>query len=1268
MGIIGFFSRLFNLSKYSFGDLKDSEVNIYENCEIIERPNFELSNEWFKKILDKYYDEEIKSKYIPVLHQDTRFEDLNLLDILDFEKYLIEFCDTLNNVASESIYFRDSFNSLNSYLETEKIYYKKEILEKNIKFKDYPNILFENLQDIQQRREIILIFFNKRDYSILEKLNDIEVFDLYGLSEISYRVEYWNLFLEKEPNHQLFYHNFRLFNTLIGQLQYFNNKLDNFKNNYNYKIIAGAAGTGKSHYLAYLVDKVTKNKDLVIFLKPKSFSGDNVNFEERLLELLQVPKGYILSEVLEKLNEFSKNNNERCFIFIDALNETTKSSIGFSNIWKIYLQSFINQVKSYPHLYFVCSLRTSYVEMIWDSNPNEISEIKGFENRKITTAACEKYFDFYKIVPTNIKTADVNIFRTPLLLDLFCKLTNSEKESVIEISIDIESYLKIFQDYLKRLIKEVKDKLDLASSTSIENGFSKNSELFYNLNQDVLTLNQFVDSFDSNPNTTNDKSIAKSVLEGHLIFVKEILQSDEIIKHTYQEVGGFLIAKKLSEDFSNILDLVISLDFKDKIIGNDISKHHQLRLDILKFLIALRPEIIKQLNDDDSLKLSWWFIFNKVDLNSIEHISENLINSLKNDKIFDVFLDVSSNNWFNSEIKLNFEYIGNILSDFELWDYDLKWTFFLYRKAEDLDVFIGECIEELENKKYDLNIENEKIIAKFISHILSTTVRDLRDKATIYLIKYGTLFPLDLLDITIEFSGYKDIYIYERLCQACYGVLLIRQNDKDYTKSILPEIANKLYAHQFSEQSKNSKFNYIVVDSIKHILDFAILRELIDLTKEERQKIYNYEFKAPYEWIPPTEEQQNEVDVSHETSWPEPIGMDFGIYTIPRLVKREDENRRIAIANVYKRIFELGFVNLDLKNLNNELFKEFIRGHTINGIEGKVDKLGKKYNWNAFFDYAGYLLLNKKLNVFEKTENGKKYYDRLTDVDIDVSLPNTNYDINLKLYSEDLFDKKDSNPKWYEEIKIDSIKELFETKLQGEYSMLYGFVEQRTEDYKVRSFLMVETLFVEKNEDFKKIKKESDFMSWDSDIHVSRDHGRHSYFGELYWADTIPDSDKNKIYIPTGEKITYKRKRTIYDIFRDEKLTREDVSSEIEEISDATISFNSEATLIDYLWESDSKLLKGFGEYFPSSKMGKHLNLKADCSSGKILDKDLKEAYKCIHYEDKSYFKNTFNYMRSDLIKKYMKENNLALVYQIKQHSYDENLLHNRKLKFFIVE
>jgi len=1232
------------------------------------RVNFDVNHEWFDKILNKYYDKEIKSKYIPDLHQDTKFEELNLLDILDFKDYLIDYCDILNNIEYNITHFKDSCSTLTSYLKTQEINYKEDIEENDLKFKDYPKILSGNLDIILNQRELIFGLFKNRNYSILEKLKEIEEFDLFGLSEISYSVEDWKRFLNKEPDHQLFYINFRLYSTVLRHLKDFNSQLKNFKSNFNHKIIAGSAGTGKSHYIAYLVKNVTENGDLAIFLKPKSFSDDNVNFEEKLLELLEVPKGYILSEVLEKLDDFSKNNNKRCFIFIDALNETTKSNIGFSNIWKIYLQNFINQIKNYPHLYFVCSLRTSYIEMIWDSNPNPIAEIKGYENGIITKSACKTYFKYYKIVPVNLHVADLSIFRTPLLLDLFCKLTNFKRESEVELTIDTGSYLKIFQDYLKQLTCEVKKKLDFAATISIEDGFHKNSTLFYDLNQDFLSVNQFVKTFDSDPMITNDKSIARAILEGYLVFVKEILNNGEFVKHTYQEVGGFLLASKLSKDYPNIFDLISSRDFIDKIIGTNQITYHQLRLDILKFLIALRPEIIPLIEDKDSILLSWDFLINSSNSIYDYNIPKNILESSNNNDVLSYIISKSQLQWFSINSAINFNLISSVLSDKSCWNIDLTWSLHIYKDVD----FILMNIDYLNTVLTDRDIEDKSELALgslFVANILTTNIRELRDIATKFLIEYGVQYPLELLTLAIRFSNFSDIYIYERLVSSCYGVMMIRQNDTNYIREFLPKIANELFELQFSENPKSPKYNFIVIDSIKHLLDFAFENGAIDFTEDQYNKLQNYVFTPPFEWKPPSDEQQNLIYESHETSWPEPIGMDFGIYTIPRLIKKDkDNNRRKAIANVYKRIYELDYEELDLKDSKEEKFKEFVRGYTVYGIDGKVDRLGKKYSWIAFFDYAGYLLLNKKLYVFDKTDKENKYFNRLGDVDIDVSLPNTNYDINLKLYNEDLFEDRFNNPKWYDKILIDSIKGLFETKLEDDYLMLYGFVEQRTDEYKVRSFLMVETIFIEKNENFEKLKKESDFMDWNSDIYISRDHTGHSYFGELYWADTVPDSDINDVFVPTGEKISDKRKRTIHDIFNDEKLKRKDVGSEIEEIYDATILFSSEATLLDYLWESDSKLLKGFGEYFPSSKMGKYLNLKADCTTGRILDKDLKVAFKCIHYEDNSFFKNTFNYMRTDLVRKYMNENNLALLYQVKQHSYDEDLLHNRKLKFFVVE
>jgi hypothetical protein len=188
------------------------------------------------------------------------------------------------------------------------------------------------------------------------------------------------------------------------------------------------------------------------------------------------------------------------------------------------------------------------------------------------------------------------------------------------------------------------------------------------------------------------------------------------------------------------------------------------------------------------------------------------------------------------------------------------------------------------------------------------------------------------------------------------------------------------------------------------------------------------------------------------------------------------------------------------------------------------------------------------------------------------------------------------------------------------------------------------------------------------EAHISKEHLRHVYFGELYWADNFYEYETETVSIPTGEIVKQARKITSRDIMFGDKYRLDDEGKEVEETYYKKLEFQSERTLVEYLWETDSEVLKGFMEFFPSIRMGKQLELKIEPSLGKILDSNLRECYKCIQYKDENNFSNDFNYMRSDLLRRYMFENNLVLVYQVKQHSYDENREHTRQLNFYFLE
>ena len=1243
-----------NRQGYYFKKIFNSTITI------INRKSFEIGDDWFNSLLTISYDEEIKCKYIPELHECNYFERKNLTDILNFQQWLELNANKISVCEDYINRFKGNYRDFVQLLEVEEI----NITNSEHQFICKIKTLNDSFNSTTDSLLTLKALFNAKGYSFLSSKNDIDLISnpILELGLISFKQKMWAEFLDKEPqNFYILNDVINCYNQIFEEFNALNRMLGSFKSNTACKIIAGNAGTGKTHMSAHLVEKIKSNGDYVLFFKPKQFNGDNINLNERLLQLLQVPKGYTLNEILEKINGFALTHKRRCFLIIDALNETTKSSIGFSSIWKDHLQEFINQIGLFSHLYLVCTLRTSYIDQIWNTQPHFLSEIKGFDRPKDLQALCDRYFDYYNINVLNRYIADLSIFRIPLLLDLYCKLINESRTRQKDIKLDMSTYLQIFEDYIQKVSTEVQHKLGLQKKKPINVGFSLSSESFYQNNEAIIPIDEFSDAFDKDDNVTIDKSIARAVLDGYLIFIKDIInRNDEIVKHTQQEVGGYLLAKYLSDKFSSIEDLLDNKEFTEKVLQISPDKQHQLRLDILKFLIAIRPEIIPYLKGSESLKLSWWYLYNGFNPNQGNDIPNFLLASSSKDFIIEV-LKISLNHWLNIDNEFNFDFIAKMLEKLDLWSFDLSWTFFIYKEADFFYGFVEEHIKRGREGEYN------KTASKLITFLLATTIRELRDLATIYLIEFGKKNPFELFELTEYSIRLADKYIYERLSSCCYGVSLILQNNDNFVQNVLPVIAQKAFQLQFAEVSIQPVFNYIIIDSYKHLIDLAVFKGVFYLSDSDQERINKYQFKPKHNWVTPTKEQLDIINKSDEMSWPEPIGMDFGIYTIPRLIDDEYENKREVIANVYKRIFELGYQSLGSKDFNDTQFSDFYFGLRAYLTGGKLDRLGKKYSWKGFFDYAGVLLLDGKLDVFNNFEKG--HYQRLSDVDIDICIPFKDYKIPLRLYERELIIDQSSNPKWYTEVKIDSVQFLFEYFFFGNaYIMLHGMIDQRiNKEFKTRSYLLSETFFIQKNEHFEKARevRKITFNDWNLDNHSSRDHLRKVYFGELYWADSIGERENNSVFIPTGEKILIKKRVQPPNIFQKPIYKQSDIN-EIEENYYEKINFQSQPTLAEFLWESDSLVLNGYSEYYPSIKMGKSLGLKADPISGKILDSDLKDCFNCIEFKDQ-FFENKFSYMRSDLLRKYMHENNLALLYQIKQHSYDEGY-GNRSMKYFIFE
>jgi hypothetical protein len=1229
------------------------------------RRKFIITKEWFEQNFITHFSLDVKSKYIPELYEDQIVAS-EILDRVFMEQIQIKTLPNQIRILKDWLNdFRNEYRNLKEVFVTENIvvnidsehhkklegvYLKIEELERKI-IELQKCISIKNPEDIKNVSlidnkfiETPLAFYPSKfqEYNYIDKLPNIE-FDLIIVfrrySEIKTCIDGINLLIEKL-------------------------KLKSF-------VVHGNAGMGKSNLSAHLTTKIREKNGFVIFIKAKSFSGESTDFEQLFLRKLNVPVGYDINEVLEKLNDFGKRNNQYVTIIIDGLNETTFTAQGFSKIWEMHLDDFLSKLEKYPSVFFIATLRTSYIERIWrEGKPSNLNELNGFNQTNLESVV-GKYFDYYKIAATNLSEADIFYFRTPLFLDLYCKMLNGDRKAVVTAFLGISGYSQVFQKYIDNLSLLIKHKLNLPSEIIIHDGIARCSEAFINNLQAHIKLSDYYILVEGKALTSDfkqDTSIAYNLLEEYLIYIKDSIKGSnlDVVLHTQQEVGGYLLTKALIQSYGSIQSTVESDFFKNNLIGSE-ENQHQLKDDILKFLVTesfQMGEPITLYTSDKNLRK---YLLDKIGAEpksqpNIE-LAVSLLDSFENSNDWYTML-TSSHLILDSKVILNFPLVINRIKDLDNMQFEMSWTKFIYFQFNDyydfIDIVKGK-IDEATVITDDLGFHLEVLI-----WLLETTIIDLRDEATKLLLEFGTKQPEYIFGKVIEFSTINRPYIYERLVSVCYGICLRKQNEDGFIQGVFREYLPKLYELQFGENPKAPNYNYIVIDGLKHLIDLGIYKEVFVLNQRDLEKITTYKFSIPFIWPELKKTDLEIVNAPYSHHNPDPLRMDFVNYTIPRLAKDEVVDNLTLTANIFKRIIQLGYEDRS----SDERSKSFVYGQRNNIPSAKVDRLGKKYCWIAYFDYAGKLLNEEKLNVwYEGDTSVTQHYDRLSDVELEVSnpIPITKSE---RLFYVNLLAHKSNNPDWVKVEQFEKTKCVWTQQFsQEKYSLLYGYLNQKPdESYEVRTYLLIESYLVKKADI---VGKEHHIINrdfgWNDDLNGGGSLSK-VYFGELYWADNIPDIKTYTESIPSDQFEELEYELSFSDIIRGEEYTDKHVGDIVMQTQSVPILFEAEPGVVEYSWETDSKVFPSLREYIPSPNIGKHLHLRSDPANFQILDDENNLAFIISKYERQDLEEEELYYLRTDLLNRYLEEKDLILMYQIKQFTYDrtiENSDNYNGMKFF---
>lgn len=1224
-------------------------LKVVHNYSIIQ---WEPTDVWFSDI-NKNQLSSIKKKYNKDLHIESDVEEkiLSSIRLSQNQLHILKekVHDTINGVVQLEVEIDELF----------KINEKQDVLildENSVVYNEFCTLKDSLATHKTNLQELHVLVENN-------KIEDVKIYVIQDLLEVSFDVNNLNqiidenrlkLFLKKEDDGEVFTVNQRrssynfVYKTYraIDDLLYFISQIEIFRNKifHNFYIVQAKAGIGKTHFSINLERILSDENFKTIILKGSSFSGQN-NLYNAFKKILELPDSITFENVLVKINSFSEKLNTKTIIIIDGINETTNLLQGFSSIWTENLEALCNRIHQYNNLVLVITCRETYLKKInlnYSFNQN-ISQLEGFEDDAKRLQAIENYFKEYNINCHELRRGNPNLdfFELPLILGVFCEMTNPEKLDPKTIQLGQYTYEEVLQLFVDKQSEKVANLLDRPSKTPILNAIDRSSGKFKTELDASLDFDEFLSVTDNKSidDIFESKSIGIKLLDEELLFLKEYLPgySEERVLHLFQNIGGYLIAKNILNEFPKAKNLVDSDYYKTYLnysSNEDENRTHQLVTDILKFLVIgysrKKEDLLNYTKDQLVVNYTWEFVFQNPEFEEKEEISKKLRPFLKNRVGWEGLLDRSMRNLVNPKSSFNMFFISHQLKELPQFQFDFIWTKFVFDRwiiwNEFFDNFFDDNDKIEDNKEETILLKLELVI-----WLLETTSRNFRDKATLVLLDYASKNPQFIFKRVVEYASASRPYIYERLSAICYGVCLRKQNDNDFINGMFKEQIGTIYNLQFGNEPTAPSFNYIVIDSLKHIVDLAIYKGVFTLEEQELKLLKNFNFKPIELWKEITEEHigyvNNIVNSWHNTE-SDPLRGDFVHYTIPRLQERGEAGpgyKLTATANIYKRIIELGYITEDKLELTDKKEIDFYFGNEPYGFEGKIDRLGKKYSWIAFFDYAGHLLNKGLLNVW-RIEDGKKVYNRLGDVEIEVSNPKPNF-FGERLFNVDLLQHKNKKESWTEKPLYEESKLVWNQDFEdGNFTLVKGYLEQRPDkSYDVRTFLLIESFLVKKDEiegnEQKIINQEFD---WTYDVH-SNDSLSNVYFGELYWADNIPEGIISNESIPTLNA-KGKIERRVYTI---------------------------ESTNTEYLWESDSDIFKTLRGNIPSSNLGKYLKLKADARNFQILDQEGGLAFKSYEFEEPDLMKQELDYLRSDLLKKYIDEKGLVLMYQIKQHTYD---------------
>ena len=611
------------------------------------------------------------------------------------------------------------------------------------------------------------------------------------------------------------------------------------------------AGGGKTHMAAELTG-VQPGRPAGILLHGRRFKkGSSLNDLARGISFYgkEVPN---FQALLVALDAAADRSNCRLPIIIDGLSEAEEP-----REWKPELETALELLKDYPNVLLICTLRTGERERTEVRLPPS----KGMNRREIfaqaalpenciclecdgfgslTMKAVKTYFKHYKIKADLIQIPR-NFFGHPLNLRIFCEVTNRKAEKTVTVTIFPASITTLFGEQIEYAANRIAQFTHFQQPYNEENVLSAVFHLGKKLwksgkrqipETDLLhSLNQLTRSWDEN-------IINLLAQEGIIFRNPDNIPDMYSITPVFDRLGGYIVADALLKENQSdpTFNWIRNQTSLDMLFGEGES-NHSLSQDILHALVALVPRY------SNNQKQLWMVVPDEykeavIELSALID-TENFCDNTKEEyrkQMLRKRLNYSTLRRLeglraSGNHPLNADFLSDLLKDFSVAERDLSWTEFL---RENHDYILAE-IKYLEQRWKSDSIpktEGDRLLAVWVSWLLTSTSIEIRDRSTRTLYWYGRNCPRNLFEMTVSSLDINDPYVPERLLAVSYGVVMYFVYKEEHLEE-MKWLVSQLYEHIFCESAKNSTTHLLARDYASKII--LITRKLLPETLSEEQ-------------------------------------------------------------------------------------------------------------------------------------------------------------------------------------------------------------------------------------------------------------------------------------------------------------------------------------------------------------------------------------------------------------------------------------------------